>query len=92
MEEAPVPLITHLNNILQSIFTNVHMYINNQQICNSNGLYAHKSYISNKFKGAISEYNMVLHCEGYDYDEFPHETMEAPLSEHFFTRERKMLN
>ena len=68
------------------------MYINNQQIYNSNGLYAHKSYISNNFKGAISEYKGVLHCEGYDYEEFPDEIVEAPLSEPFFTRRMKMLS
>ena len=54
-EEATVPLVTHVNNILHSIFSNAEVYINNQQIYNSNGLYAHKSYISNNFKGAISE-------------------------------------
>ena len=68
------------------------MYINNQQIYNSSGLYAHKSYISNNFKGAISEYKGVLHCEGYDYEEIPDETMEAPLSLPFFTRRMKMLS
>ena len=55
-KDAPVPLVIHVNNILHSIFSNVEVYINNQQIYNSNGLYAHKSYISNNFKGAISEY------------------------------------
>ena len=68
------------------------MYINNQQIYNSNGLYAHKSYISNKFKGAVSEYKGVLHWEGYDYEELPDEIMEAALSEPFFTRRMKMLS
>ena len=68
------------------------MYINNQQIHNYHGLYAHKSYISNNFKGAISEYKGVLHCEGYDYEELPDEIMEAPLSEPFFTRRMKMLS
>ena len=91
-EDAPVPLATHVNNILHSIFSNVEMYINNQQIYNCKGLYAHKSYISNNFKGAISEYNGVLHCEGYDYEEFPDEIKEAPLSEPFFTRRMKMLS
>ena len=90
--EEPVPLVTHVNNILHSIFSNVEVYINNQQIYNSNGLYAYKSYISNNFKGAISEYKGVLHCEGYDYEEFPVETMEAPLSEPFFTRRMKKLS
>ena len=61
-ENDPVPLVTHVNNILHSIFSNVEVYINSQQIYNSNGLYAHKSYISNNFKGAISEYKGVLHC------------------------------
>ena len=42
-EDAPVPLVTHVNNILHSIFSNVDVYINIQQIYNSNGLYAHKS-------------------------------------------------
>ena len=68
------------------------MYIKNHQIYNSNGLYAHKSYISNNFKGDISEYKGVLHCEGYDYEELPDEIMEALLSEPFFTRRMKMLS
>ena len=42
-EEAPVPLVTHVNDILPSVFSNVEVYINNQQVYNSNGLYAHKS-------------------------------------------------
>ena len=91
-EKEPVPLVTHVNNILHSIFSNVEMYINNQQNYNSNGLYAHKSYISNNFKGTISEYKGVLHCERYDYEETPDENMEAPLSEPLFTRIMKMLS
>ena len=81
-----------MNNNLHSILSNVEVYTNNQQIYNSNGLYAQKSYISNNFKGAISEYKGVLHCEGYDYEEFPDENMQAPLSEPFFTRRMKMLS
>ena len=54
-EDAPVPLVTHVTNLLHSIFSNVEVYINNQQIYNCNGLYAHQSYISNNFKVAISE-------------------------------------
>ena len=55
-------------------------------------MYALKSYISNNFKGAISKYKGVLHCEGYDYEEFPDEIMETPLSEPFLTRRMKMLS
>ena len=91
-QEAPVPLVTHVINILRLIFSNIEVYINNQQIYNSNGLYAHKSYISNNFKGAISEYKGVSHCEGYDYEEFPDYIIEAPFSEPFFTRRMTMLS
>ena len=91
-EDAPVPSVTHVNNILHSIFCKVEVYINNQQIYNSNGLYAHKPYLSNNFKGAISENKGVLHCEGDDYEEFLDEIMEAPLSEPSFTRRMKMLS
>ena len=52
-------------------------------------MYAHKSYVSNNFKGAISEYKTVLHCKRYDYEEFFDETMEAPFSELFFTKRMK---
>ena len=91
-EDAPVPIVNHVNNILHSIFFNVEVYINNQQIYNSYGMYVHKSYIYNNFRGAISGYKGVLHCEGFDYEEFPNEVMEAPLSEPFFTRRMKMLS
>ena len=67
------------------------MYINNQQIYNSNGRCAHKSYISNNFKAAISEYKGVLHCEGYDYEQDP-QNNNNPLPDPFFTRRMKLLN
>ena len=68
------------------------MYINNQQIYNSNGLYEHESDISNVLEGAIYEYKVILHYEVYGYEEFPDEIMEALLSEPFFTRRMKMLS
>ena len=45
-EDEGVPHITHVNNILHSIFSNAELYINNHQIYNSNGLYAHKSNLT----------------------------------------------
>ena len=68
------------------------MYINNQQIYISNGLYVHKSYISNNFKGALFEYKGVLRFEVYEDEKFPDEIIEAPLSEPFITRRVKMLS
>ena len=53
-------------------------------------MYAHKSYIFNNFKRTNSDYKGVLHCDGYDYEEFSYEIMEAPLSEPFVTWRRKM--
>ena len=89
-EEEEVARVTYVNNIMHSIFSNVEVYNNNQQIYNSNGLYAHKSYISNNFKAAISEYKGVLHCEGYDYEEDP-EDISNPVPDPFFTRRMKLL-
>ena len=65
------------------------MYINNQQIYKSNVLYAHKSYISNNFKAALSEFKGVLHCEGYDYEQDP-EDINNLLPDHFFTKRMKL--
>ena len=33
-----------------------------------------------------------MHCVGYEYEEFPDEIMEAPLSDSFFTKRMKMLS
>ena len=82
-KEAPVALVNHVDNILHSIFSNVELYYNNQQIYNSNGLYTHNSYIFENIKGAISEHEGFLHCERYDYEEIHDALMEALLSEHF---------
>ena len=91
-EQVPIPLFTHVNSILHTIFSHVEVYINCQKIYKSNGFHAQKSYLSNNFKGAISEYKGNLNCEGYDYEYFPAEIMEAPLSEPIFTMRVKMLS
>ena len=75
---------------MHSIFLNVVVYINNQQIYDSNGLYAYESYISNNFKAAISEYKGVLHCEGYDYEQDPEDNSNR-LLDPFFTTRMKLL-
>ena len=90
-QDEKVARVTYVNNIVHSIFSNVEVYINNQQIYNSNGLYAHKSYISNNFKAANSAYKGVLHCEGYAYEQDP-EDISNPLPDPFFTRRMKLLS
>ena len=90
-EQEEVARFTFVNNIMHSIFSNVEVYINNQQTYNSNGLSEHKSYISNNFMGAITEYNGVLHCEGYEHEQDP-EDVANPLPDPFFTRRMKLLS
>ena len=85
-EEEEEARVTYVNNIMHSIFSIVEVYINNQQIYNSNGLYAHKFFISNNFKAAISEYKWVLHCEGYDYKK-DLEDISNPQPDPFLQRE-----
>ena len=87
-EQEEVVRVPYVNNILQSIISNVEVYINNQQIYNSNGLYTHKSYISNNFKAVISEYKGILHCEGYDYEQDPQDISNR-LPDHFFYKENE---
>ena len=81
-----MPPITHVNNIVHSVFSNAELYINNHQIYYSNRLHAHKSLISNTFKNKLTEYKGVLHCEGYDYKDYPENLLEGP----FFTRRMKL--
>ena len=81
-----MPQITQENNFLHSVFSNADFYISNHQIYNSNGLFAHKSHISNNFKSTLTDYNEVLHCEGYDYEEDPENLLEVPN----FTRRMKL--
>ena len=90
--EEEVARVTYVNNIMHSIFSNVEVNVNNQQIYNSNGLYAHKSYISNNFKAAIAEYEGVLHCEGYDYEQDPEDISNHRLLDPFFTKRMKLLS
>ena len=82
-QEEEVARGTYVNNIMHSKISNVEVYINYQQIYSFNGLYAHKSYISNNFKAAISEYKVVLHCEGYDYEQDPKD-IANPLPDPFY--------
>ena len=84
--EEEVARVTYLNNIMHSIFSKVEVYIKNQQIYNSNGLHAHRSYISSNLKAAISEHKGALHCEGYDYEQNP-EDISNPLPDPFLQGE-----
>ena len=51
-----------------------------------NGLYAHKSHISNNFNSKLTDYKRFLHCERYDYEKDRENLLEGP----FFTRRMKL--
>ena len=76
---------------MHSNCSNVEVYVNNQQKINSNGHYAHKSYVSDIFKGATSEYKCVLHTEFWDLQENPDDIQDSLLSDHSFSRRMTML-
>ena len=78
-EDKGVPLNSHVNNILHSIFSHAELYINSHQIYISNGLYAHKSHISTNFKSSLSDCKGVFHCEEYEYEEDPENLVKGPL-------------
>ena len=83
----PVIPVTHVNNLMYSIFSTEEVYINNQQIYNSNGLYAFKSlHFPTTSVGAISEYEGVLHCEAYDFEDDPEDVLKGPMHVPFIRR------
>ena len=74
-EETPVLLKTHVKRILHSVFSNVVVYINDQQIYNFFRLMRTSFTFSTVSKDIITEYKEVLHRQAYDYEEFPIEHM-----------------
>ena len=50
-QEIRVPVVTHVKNILHSIFFNVEVYINNQHFYSSYGMYAHKFFFQQLQRG-----------------------------------------
>ena len=60
--------LTHVNNLLHSLFSNCEVYLNNQQVYNSNGLYGHKALISNEFTASTRNNEGILACHGYEFE------------------------
>ena len=59
--------LIHINNLLPSLFSNCEVYLNNQQVYNSNGLYGHKALISNEFNASTRNNEETLACHGYEF-------------------------
>ena len=48
-------------------------------------MYTHKYFLPNNFIGTIYGYIAVLNSKKHDFEDCPHEIMDAALSELFFT-------
>ena len=60
--------LAHVNNLLHSLFSNCEVYLNNQQVYISNGLYRHKVLISNEFNASTRNNEGILACHGYEFE------------------------
>ena len=69
-DEEPQTYLFYVNNLLQSLFSNCEVYFNNTIVYNANGLYPHKSQISNEFNSSAVSNKGVLACLGYSFEEY----------------------
>ena len=88
-QEAPVFLVTHVNTILDSIFSIGELYINNQQIYNCIGFYPHKFCISNNFMVAISNTREFCNVKGITIKNVPMTLWTHSYLNHFLQGTRK---
>ena len=56
--------LTHVNNLLHSLFSNCKVYLNNQQVYNPNGLNGHKALIFEEFNASIRNNEGTLAFHG----------------------------
>ena len=89
---APVPLVTHINNILPSNFFPVkRLHQQSAKIQQSSIVCAQDFHFQRLQRVHLWIHETFEYREGYDYEEFADEITEAPLSERFFTKGMKML-
>lgn len=69
-----------VNNFMHSLFSNCEVYLNNQQVYNSNGLYPHKAFISNEFSSTHVENLGMLQCHGFEFEAKPGDTTSAAFT------------
>ena len=79
--------LTHVNNLLHSPFSNCDVYLNNQQVYNSNGLYGHKALIFNEFNASTINNEGILACQVYEFEKDSSDYEKSP----FIDRERELL-
>ncbi len=72
--------VTHVNNLMHSLFSDVTLELNGTQVYTSNGLYAHKAFVSNEYSHNSSFKTSVLGCQGYILDDYP-ELLDTPQNQ-----------
>ena len=70
-DEEPQTCLTYVNNVLHSLFSNCEVYFNHTMVYNANGLYPHKTRISNEFNSSAVSNKGILACHGYSFEEYP---------------------
>ena len=56
-----------VNITMHFLFSNCKVFFINEQVYTSNGLYAHKAFISNEFSHKKGTKSSVCACQGYRY-------------------------
>ena len=90
--EVPVPLVTHVNNILHSFFFPMLKCTSKISKLQFEWTVCAQILHLRQLQGAFSENKGVLHCEGYHYEEIFDEVMQTLMSEPFFTKRMEMLS
>ena len=81
-----------VNDIMHSLFPNLEVYFNNEQVYSSNGLYAQKSFLSNEFSGTQGTKDSISVCQVYLYEEQPNDVDDEAFNERKKTRTQEETN
>ena len=73
--------LTHVNNILHSLFSSCEVYLNNHQVYNWNGLYEHKALISYEFNVSTRINECISACHGYEFEKEPSNYEKSPFKD-----------
>ena len=77
--------LTHVNNLLHPLISNCEVYLNNQQVYNSNGLYGHEALISNELNASTRNNEGILASHVNKFEKEPSDFNKKPF---YRSRER----
>ena len=81
-----------VNNIMHSLFSNLEVYFNNEQLYSSNGFYAQKSFLSNEFSATQGTKDSISVCQGYLNQEQPNYVDDEAFKERKKTGTQEEIN